>query len=161
MTDEIKQLKARQTFDTLCAYLDATNWNYDKDAEGLNISCSVDGDDLPIDMNISIDAKRSLILFLSKMPFAVSEEKRLDVAVAVSIVNNRLVDGCFDYNVTSGNMLFRMSNSFIDSEIGKELFEYIIYLSCVTVDDFNDKFLMLAKGLISIEKFVEAINDKA
>ena len=78
------------------------------------------------------------------------------MSVAVSIANYGLVDGSFDYNIVSGKIYFRMTNSFIDSTVSKDLIMYLILCSCKTIDDYNDKFLMLSNGTISLEKFIES-----
>ena len=41
----------------------------------------------------------------------------------------------------------------MDSLISKDLFEYMIIIAIHTVDKYNDKFFMLAKGQMSIEEF--------
>ena len=51
-------------------------------------------------------------------------------------------------------MFFRMTTSFIDSEIGHELFLYLVGCSLGTIDEYNDKFLMISKGLLKIENFI-------
>ncbi len=154
MTDE-KLQHAKEVFKTLCATLDSHDWHYEKDEEKLVIQCGAQGEDLPMKLTINVDVKRQLIILLSFLPFEIPEDKRLDVAIATSIVNNRLVDGSFDYNVTNGHMYFRMTSSFIESEIGNEMFTYMLMCSCRTIDDYNDKFFMLGKGMITVESFIK------
>ena len=154
MTEE-KLQRAQKTFETLCQNLDEHEWHYEKDEEKLEIECGARGDDLPMDIRIIVDADRQLIILLSIMPFVTPETKRLDTAIATSIVNNKLVDGRFDYDVTSGHMIFRMTSSFIDSEIDGEVFTYMLMVSCRTIDEYNDKFFMLGKGILPINKFIE------
>ena len=154
MTEE-KLQRAQKTFETLCQNLDEHEWHYEKDEEKLEIECGARGDDLPMDIRIIVDADRQLIILLSIMPFVTPETKRLDTAIATSIVNNKLVDGSFDYDVTSGHMIFRMTSSFIDSEIDGEVFTYMLMVSCRTIDEYNDKFFMLGKGILPINKFIE------
>lgn len=153
MADE-KLARAQKVYDTLCATLDTYKWKYKKFEEELSIECGAQGEDLPMEITIRVDSDRQLIMLLSHLPFIISEEKRLDVAIATSIVNNKLVDGSFDYNITDGHMFFRMTSSFIESEIGNELFTYMLMCSCYTIDEYNDKFLMLGKGMMSIESFI-------
>ena len=50
-----------------------------------------------------------------------------------------------------------MTNSFLESKISEEVFAYMLYCSCQTIDEYNDKFLMLAKGMISIEQFLSTL----
>lgn len=156
---EVKDLeRAKYIFSTLCQALDKNDWRYKKDEEDLSIECGAQGDDLPIELKIRVDAERQLVLLISFLPFAISEEKRIDVAIAVSTINNVLVDGCFDYDVSSGKLLFRMTNSFMDSMLSEEVFTYLLLCSCKTIDDYNDKLLMLSKGLLSIEQFISSFD---
>jgi len=152
---EIKDLtKAKETFAKLCQALDSREWHYKKDEEKLSVECGAQGEDLPMEITIRVDADRMLIILISHLPFVIQEDKRLDTAVAVSTINNLLVDGCFDFDIKSGHMFFRMTNSFIESEIGEDVFMYLLMCSCQTIDEYNDKFLMLAKGMLSIEQFL-------
>ncbi len=154
MTDE-KMARAQRVFATLCAAFDANGWSYKKDEEKLQIECGFHGDDLPMEFTVVVDADRQLVALLSRLPYNIDEEKRLDLAIAVSVVNNLLVDGSFDFNVETGRLYFRMTSSFIDSEIGAEVFDYMLIVSNKTVDEYNDQFLMIAKGMVSLEDFIK------
>lgn len=155
MAEDKNLALAKATYETLCQTLNDHEWHYEKDDENFIIECTARGDDLPIELMIQVDVQRMLILLMSRLPFTTAEDKRLEMAIAVSTVNQNMVDGSFDYDVTSGEMFFRMTNSFLDSSIGKDLFTYMLMCSCQTVDEYNDKFLMLAKGMISIEQFLK------
>ena len=154
MAEQKSLEQAQAVFATLCRALDAHEWQYQKDEEGLCIECSARGDDLPMEITVKVDAERMVIRLISHMPFVIQEDKRLDVAIAVSSINNMLVDGSFDYDITSGQIFYRMTNSFLESEIGEEVFLYMIFCSCQMIDEYNDKFLMLAKGMLSLEQFL-------
>ena len=153
MADENLE-RAKRVFDTLCATLDEHKWHYQKNEEELTIECGVQGEDLPMEITIKVDVEKQLVLLLSHLPFIVSEDKRLDVAIATSVANNGLMDGCFDYDITDGHMFFRMTNSFIESEIGSDVFNYMLFFSFHLIDKYNDRFLMLAKGLMSLNDFI-------
>ena len=157
MADLKKTEHARTTFGILCRALDNNEWRYTKNMEKLTIECGAQGEDLPMEITIKVDADRQIVMFLSRMPFAIQEDKRLDVAVAVSAINNAIVDGCFDYDIVSGNMFFRMTNSFMDSIISGEVFSYMLFCACKTIDDYNDKFFMLSKGMMSLEQFISTL----
>ena len=155
MAEDMKMSQGRVVFDTLCKALDNNSWKYQKDEADLSIECSARGDDLPMDLYVKVDEDRKILLLLSNMPFVVSEDKRLDFAIAVSLINNVLVDGSFDFDIKTGHMFFRMTNSYIESVIGEDLINYMLVCSCSTIDEYNDKLFMLAKGLITIDKFIE------
>lgn len=150
-----EELKAAQVYRDICEMLDENGWNYKKVEEKLTIETGARGDDLPMDLTIKVDVKRQLIMLLSHLPYVISEDKRVETALAVSVVNNMLVDGCIDYDLSDGHIFFRMTNSYRDSDISKEVYKYLLYCACQSVDDFNDKLLMLSKGIIDLEKFTE------
>ena len=148
---------SKTTFDTLCKAMEHDNWYFIKHEEELKIECSAQGEDLPIDITIFVDPERMLIILMSRLPFIISEKARVDAAVAVSAVNNSLAHGSFDYDIKTGRLFFRMSNSFRESLIGEDLFMYMTTVAGVTVDRYNDKFFMLSKGIVSIEQFIDSI----
>lgn len=157
MADE-KDLKQAQTvFNGLCAMLDELGWHYDKHPQELSIKCRARGDDLPMDIHITVDRKRQLVTLLSAMPFAVPEDRRTALAVAISQANNGMVDGSFDFDYMSGVILFRMTSCYRESLIGKELFEYMLMCSCYTIDEYNDKLYDVTRNGMSIEEILEYI----
>ena len=153
MADE-KMISAQKNYVTLCSMLDDNNWHYEKDEAKLKINCSAQGDDLPMDIIIRIDPDRQLVILMSHLPFVVSEDKRVDVAIATSVINYKVVDGSFDFDMEDGHMFFRMTSSYVGSELSKEVFFYMLMCSCQTIDDYNDKLLMLAKNMLSLEDFI-------
>ena len=149
---------AKRTFATLCQMLDHDDWHYKKNEEDLSVECGAQGDDLPMELNFQVDAERMLVMVLSPLPFKIQEDKRLDVAIAVAAINNALISGFFDYDIKTGRMFFRMTNSFIESRLSEAVFHYMLRGACVVIDEYNDKFLMLSKGMLSIEQFLTDLN---
>ena len=152
------ELLARSVFDTLCAALDSDNWKYQKDEENLEIKTGAQGDDLPMDLYIRVKAKNGVVSLISPLPVKVPEDKRVDLAVAMSVANDRMRWGNFDYDIQDGSIFYRMVACFIDSLLGPELFKAMVYMAANTIDKYNDRFLMLAKGIIDFEKFLELEN---
>ncbi len=154
---ELKQ--AQVAFATLCEMLNENGWKYDANPEKLAVSCGVRGDDLPIELVIDVNADRQLVTLMSKLPYAIPEDKRVDVAVAISAINYAMVDGSFDYDFLTGSIIFRMTTSFKGSLISKKVYEYMVFLSCKMVDDYNDKILMFSKDKLSLEDLLKFINE--
>ena len=146
--------RAIRTYNTLCASLDRRGWVYDRDDSKLTVKSGASGDDLPMDLLFSVDTERQLVQMFSPISFTVNEDKRIDFAVAVTAINSGIVDGCFDYNITNGMLMFRITSSFIGSELSEDVFSYMLYCICSTVDEYNDKLLMLAKGELSFSDFL-------
>ncbi len=154
--DELKLQNAKTAYTKLCESMDALEWNYTKNEENLVIECSARGEDLPMDLVIRCDVEMQLIQIFSHLPFSVPEDKLLDFAVVISVINNKMVDGCFDYYITDGNLFFRMTNSFMDNTLSFETIKYLVFCSCATIDSYNDKLLMVAKGMLTMEQFLES-----
>lgn len=160
MTDEKNMQLAKRVYQTLCESIERRNWKYgkDEDEDKLIVHFGVNGEDIPMDFVIIVDAGRQLIRLISPLPFKMSESKRMDGAVAVCAASYGMSDGSFDYDLSDGTITFRMTASFRESIIGEGLFDHMISLSCAIVDDYNDQFLALNKGLMSIKDFIAKKN---
>ena len=147
--------KAVEVYGTLCSMLDNINWKYDKIEEKLMIKSGVKGEDLPIDFIVVVKPRNQVVQFISSMPFNMPEDKRVEGALAVCTANYGLVDGSFDYDLSDGQIIFRLTSSYRDSLLSEALFEYMVMVSASTIDKYNDLFFMLAKGMITLEQFME------
>ncbi len=154
MADEREMKQARIAFASLCEMLDSHKWHYEKDENDLTIYTGAAGDDLPIPIKVQVDPDKQLVSLYSKLPLEVPEEDRIMAAIAVCSANYSMVDGNFDYNLGSGQILFRLTSSIRESLIGKDMFEYMVFISCGTIDNYNDKFDRLFKHEISLEEFL-------
>lgn len=159
MAQDYNVEKAAEVYDTLCSTLDNIGWTYEKVEEKLTIKSGVKGDDLPIEFIVMVNPRNEVVQLLSAMPFNMPEDKRIDGAIAICAANYGLIDGSFDYDLSDGQIIFRLTSSYRDSLLGEKLFEYMIMVSASTVDKYNDRFFMLAKEMISIEKFLEMEED--
>ncbi len=157
--DEVKNQKlAEQVYKTLCDAIDNRNWRYTKEEDRLLVRFGVSGDDIPMQFVLVVDAKRQLIRLMSPLPFKMSEAKRMEGAIATCVASYGMADGSFDYDLSDGTIVFRMTASFRESVIGEGLFQYLISCSCAMVDKYNDQFLAIDKGLMSITDFIARCN---
>lgn len=153
--DELKLEKAQEVYNTLCAALDARKWVYDKHQEDLVVTFGVRGDDLPMRYVVGVDADRQLIRLSSPLPFQMKEDKRVEGAIITTVATYAIADGCFDYDMTDGEICFRLTAPFMECEVREGLFHHLISLANHLVDEFNDKFMAVNNGLWSIKDFLE------
>lgn len=158
MANEINMQKANEVFGTLVRMLDTRDWKYEKHEEKLLIRSGIKGEDLPVEFIVLVNPKNEVVQFISSMPFNIPEDKRVDGAIAVCAANYGLVDGSFDYDLSDGEIRFRLTCSYRESQLSEDLFEYMIMVSASTVDIYNDRFFMLAKGMITVQQFLEQEN---
>lgn len=155
--EEKKQKQARIVFNTFCSMLDKDDWKFRKDDDEMHIECNVTGWDLPFQIQIDIDADRELIRLRSQLP-NIPRGKRTEAALAICVINYRLINGCFEYDYTDGETLFRMANSYAGSIVGEEMCHYIIMCACSTIDQYNDLLARYMLGDMSLEELIEKIN---
>ena len=146
---------AREVYDTLIHMLDTRDWKYDKIEDKLMIKSGIKGEDLPIQFLMIVEEDREVVQFISSLPFNMPEDKRVDGAIAVCVANYGLCNGSFDYDISDGEIRFRMTTTFKGGSISEDALEHMILVAAGTIDDYNDKFFMVAKNMMSIQDFIE------
>ena len=114
------------------------------------------GEDFPMDFHFVVDPDQQLIVVLSPQPVRVPQDKVADMARAVAAMNYRLVIGQFAFDQSSGFIYWKLAVPFRGSLISEEVFDYIIHGCIHIVDEYNDKLIMLAKGMLDIDTFIES-----
>ena len=160
MDDEILMKQAKSVYDTICKSLDAKGWKYTEHPDDLVITCGARGEDLSMDILLRVNPRAQVVSLLSPMPFKVPEDKRVEAALAVCVANYGLINGSFDYDLSDGEIRFRLVSSYRESILSEALFNYMVLVSAGTIDDYNDKFLMVAKGMMSVEDFIKWEHEK-
>ncbi|MBQ4583006.1 MAG: YbjN domain-containing protein [Oscillospiraceae bacterium] len=146
-----------QVYQAFQAHLDKNKFKYDAHDEDLVISLTINGDDLPIKTIIRVIDERSIaqiLCYCSNIP----EDKRIDVAAAVAVANYGIVNGSFDYDISDGELRFRVTHNFSDGVPSDEVIRYLLAISFSTTDKYNDRFFMLGKGMMTLEQFIQAEN---
>lgn len=153
---ELKQ--ARMAFDAICSAFDSVGWRYEKDEDELSVTSGAVGDDLPMPIQIKVNVEKELVMLLSQLPFTVPEDRRREMAVAVAKANNGLANGSFDYDLPEGDIVFRITASIRNSLISEKAFGYLVGCACNTVDEYNDKFLLVAKSEMTCDEVAAFID---
>lgn len=153
-------IAAKKAFETFCAMLDEREWHYQKDEEKLTVDAVARGDDLPINLRVVVDPKCQLVLLYSPLDFTIPEEQIAETAIVLCIINDNLIDGNFDIDITTGRLCYRMSMSYRESLLSAEAYAYFIAYAIEVVDAYNDKLLMAAKGMLSPEELLGNTEDE-
>ena len=151
--------KAIQIYQMFKKHLEQQKFHFEERAEELIISLTVHGDDLPQPTIIRVMDERSLVQVLSPLPTKIPEDKRVDTAVAVCVANYGMINGSFDFDMTDGEIRFRLTQSFRDIDLSEECVKYLMATVFFTTDKYNDRFFMLGKGMMTLEQFIEKDNE--
>ena len=145
--------KAKRVYATIIASMDAQNLKYTRNDEALRVDLTFSTDDLDVALRFFVDENRQLVRLLSFLPGSFPEEKRVEGAVATCIANHGMVDGSFDYDFSDGEIVFKLVNSYRDSDISTEVVAYMLRVALGMVDQYNDRFYDLARGKMTIKEF--------
>lgn len=158
MSDINKKEKALEVYQTLCSYIDKKGYKHNKIEEDKVVFFDISGEDIPIEFILMVDEERQLARIISRLPFEVGEDKRLDLAIATVAASYKFTEGNFDFDLKKGKIAFRIAASFRGSTIGEGLFSDLILKTYHTVEKYNDKFMAISKGYMSIQAFLEELN---
>lgn len=153
--DEKNVQQAKKVYGTLLSALEKRGWTCKKNEEELMLEVGIVGDDLPMDLRVHVNADRQLVTLYCTMPFKLSDDAIVTGALAICYINDHLPDGSFDLDISTGRICFRLTFTFRESLISEEAFYYMLDCSTYVVDEFNDKLLMIGKGMLSLEDFVK------
>lgn len=155
MEDERVLKQARAMYASICAFLKKKDWSFTPHDEDLVIETGARGDDLPMKLFIAVKPQAQVVMMWSPLPFDVGEDKRLDVAMAIHVANFGLISGSFDFDLADGYIRYRIASSYRESILSDDVFEYMLSVTFGITDEYNDKFLMVSTGMMSVEQFVE------
>ena len=156
--EKVRLEKANEIYADMCKALEEHEFKYEDDKEKLCVRFTMSGDDIPMRFALYIDPHPGFIRLISWLPFEVTKDRIVDAAIATCAINYRLKSGTFDLDVSDGSVCFRLCQAYFDSTIGKDVLMHMIYLSAHIVDEYNDKYMMLSKGMMSLQDFMDFIN---
>ena len=149
--------KASDVYRLFLKHLDEHDFKYEKNDADFVIKMTVQGEDLPQPTAIHVIEKANAVLVRSPMPFSVPENKRTDMAVAITIVNYGMINGGFEMDLSDGELTYKIAHVLFDDDFSEKTIEYMLALTFGATDSFNDKFFGLAMGMMTLEQFVEKV----
>lgn len=104
---------------------------------------------------LSVDTKNECVRFSCYLNCLFPSQKHLDASVACSAVTMGVQYGAFDFNCNDNSVLFRAAVPYGSSQISRSAIEQMIDYSIATVDAYEQDFVDLKFGKITLEKFLE------
>ena len=153
--------QAKRCFNTITQALDEMGWKYTADENTLSVKYDAYGEDLISSYILTIDAEKETLNLTCSLPYRAPRNDRGDFAKAVALANSRFYNGSFEFNPNTRSVLYRMT-TFIKGgmEPTTETIKYMIDTACDTVDKYNDKFLAVGKGYLTLDQFISLITQK-
>lgn len=149
---------ALQVYEMAQNVLKEMDMDYSKDDTCMRIGSVFQGEDIPMEVSIRVCDEAHSMFFTSYMSTDIPPQGRIDGAVAVVETNYRLPEGMyFDYDMADGSICFRTVIRYKDSVISEKLIKEMLDISLEAIDRYNDKFDMLAKGMYTLEQYLNII----
>ena len=155
-----RMAEGRAVFESLVQHLNNIKLNFaqEEQEDRFMIKFNMSGDDIPMRFFIYVNPAHQIITLHSPISVKFPADK-IDIACkALCAINYRLTDGDFQIDIRDGEVLYNMSNSYAGSLISNDVFNYMLGMSINIVDEFNDKLLMLSKGLIDMDILLGSLN---
>lgn len=155
-----KKKAAETVYNTIIRHLDDAGLKYKTmpgKGDDYMINFTMKGKDLPMEFFIVVDVDREIIMIKSPDFTTFPAEKIGDAAKAVCAINYAIADGSYALDINDGHLMWTMTTSFAGSLIGEEAIRYLLAISIITVDKFNDMFMMLNMGILDIDTFLAKI----
>ena len=150
---------AKEVYEDIKKVFDKRNWKYDEEPERLRITSGAVGEDLSMPFVINVYEEKEVVYLLSYLPVEnIPEDKYIDIALAVCAVNSVFLTGNYDFDIKNGELTFRMTVTYAGGRLNPEVYDQMIDFACESIDEYNDKFLALAEGTISLDEFLDGID---
>ena len=88
------------------------------------------------------------------MPCRIPDDKMTEALLATHMANNKFRMGEFVLDFERKQVSFALNPLYEDATPREEWFIYLMQLAHMVADEYNDKFMMLAKGMISLQDFI-------
>ena len=153
--------QAQVCYNTITQALDNMGWKYTEDNSTLRIKYDAYGEDLCATYIFAISAEKETVTLTCTLPYRAPRHDRGNFAKAMALANSRFYNGSFEFNPQTREVLYRMT-TFLKGgmSFSVEAATYMIDTSCDTVDKYNDKFLAVGKGYLTLDQFISLITKK-
>ena len=159
MDQEMLEKTGWNVFETVCKTLDERGMKYERDDEKLVDRFGVRGDDFSFDVIVRVIPGKQVVQMTCPAPYRINEGSRKDAAIAITMINYQLLNGCFDFDMSDGFLVFRMCQAYHGSILGTDVFDYMLNALFYTVDEYFDKLFLISKGGMTIEQLAEKLEE--
>ena len=150
--------RAIAVFGAVRSYLDGVA-DYEADESKKTIKFYVDGGKSVLSAELRIIIFLQVMRLSVRLDFLVSDQKRSDVALARTGLNNVVADGGFVLDYSDGVLEYRVSDCYLDRMPDKATFDYMVGVSRSTIGHYYRKLEGLSSGNISLPEFLLSIQE--
>lgn len=153
---EDKLQKSKEIFDGFCEYLKSNDCRFNKDDENLVAFFIIKSDNIEIKFIAKAEVNRETFRIMAMLPVNFGSGKRIDGAMVTTIATSGMANGSFDYDISSGNVMFKIAESYMGSKISPAVYDYMVDCAMMTIAEYYGKFLAVSEGKMTVPEFMKA-----
>ena len=153
---EDKLQKSKEIFDGFCEYLKSNDCRFNKDDENLVAFFIIKSDNIEIKFIVKAEVNRETLRIMAMLPVNFGSGKRIDGAMVTTIATSGMANGSFDYDISSGNVMFKIAESYMGSKISPAVYDYMVDCAMMTIAEYYGKFLAVSEGKMTVPEFMKA-----
>ena len=148
---------AKEALKTVESALRTMGLRFQRDLSGEMCYLIVEGEDIPMPINLWAEPDYYLVVMNSVLPFFVKEDRFDRIAIALNEINSRIINGVFYLDRKDKVIKFKMVDSYLGGPIGADAIRFNVEILLNTVDKYNDRLCDLNDDVIDVGFFVECI----
>ncbi len=135
--------------EALEAWFTADEWKYDVMPERNTLRTGFSGDAGNWTCYAQAREPQEQFVFYSVAPTKVPEERRHQVAEAITRANYGMIIGNFELDFSDGEIRYKTSVDFENAEIDSAIIRHLVYANVLTMDKYLKAFLGISFGNLS------------
>ncbi|MBQ9461529.1 MAG: YbjN domain-containing protein [Clostridia bacterium] len=137
-----------RSYSVLCSALDRNDIFYEVKSDN-SVTCVVSAGSEDIPMTFTIDASKMLVTLFAPIAHGVAADIATDTALAVCMINDRISEGAFCFDVNGGLVYYRLTQSYYNRGQSEFLFEYMLSSAASLMEEYRPRLkkLLRRRGL--------------
>ena len=160
-TPQRKQAEA--VYDTVCRALEGMGMKIlkDRNEDGSLVAVSrVISDEFKLTLILMVRHQIDTITLIAGLPLTVPLKLRMWMAAAVCTVNGAIFEGNFNYDMEAGSVLYRLTENYLDTQIGEKQIRSMVTKAVRTIDIYGIKMRRFCEEIVTLEEFIEDVKRK-
>ena len=147
--------RATQIYNEISTDLESAGLKLIREEEKFILRCYTNVKNVPVSFVLYVSGQQEMVTFFSALPLQISEDKCVDMALAVCKLNRTLTLGRFDYNISGGTIEYTHWVSYRDCYFDDKFFAHIVLIALSNISSHFDDLYQLNKGYIDLDEFLE------
>lgn len=138
--------QAREIIDQVCTFLNEDSVRYHVRSESPAIDASFRGESGIFPVIIAARQDPAVLAVMVGVPVVTQEPRRVQMAEAVARANHGLTLGCFDFDMSTGDMHFRAAMPLGEGTLSHRQFRDLLGASITTASKYHRAYCRLLFG---------------